>query len=103
MADAIQNVANANEIRQAVQDRAALNGQTLVALEVIWSPAAENDRMSTAELEQNYPELRMIDPNSIAGRVFCQYCSAPFAMELGKCPHCGGPAPRQGPGSQTPA
>jgi uncharacterized membrane protein len=61
----------------------------LAVLEVIWSPVAEDDRMSTAELEQHYPELRKIDEKAIAGRVFCAYCRAPFAMELRACPHCG--------------
>lgn len=63
----------------------------IVALEIIWSPAAEADRLSTAELEQHYPELRKIDETAIAGRVFCAYCRGPFAMELRTCPHCGAP------------
>lgn len=74
---------------------AALEGvaspASLAAVEVIWSPAAEEDRMSTAELEQHYPELRKIDETAIAGRVFCRYCRGPFAMELLECPHCGAP------------
>ena len=46
--------------------------------------------MSTAELEQHFAELRKIlDPASIAGRVFCEYCSGAFPMELLTCPHCG--------------
>ncbi len=100
----IANLGDAAQIRAALDERAALDADTLVALEVVWSPAAENDRMSTAELEQNYPELRLIDPHSIAGRVFCRYCNGPFARELGTCPHCGAPAPKvdqgeeQGPG-----
>lgn len=53
------------------------------------SPAAEEDRMSTAEPEQHYPELVRIDPKSIAGRLFCSCCSGAFAMELLNCPHCG--------------
>jgi uncharacterized membrane protein len=84
--------ADANQIRNALSDRGSVLPQHMVALEVIWSPAAENDRMSTAELEQFYPELRLIDPNSIAGRVFCAYCQGPFPMELLTCPHCGAPA-----------
>ncbi|MGE0784837.1 MAG: DUF1517 domain-containing protein [Sandaracinaceae bacterium] len=67
--------------------------RAIVAMEVIWSPAAENDRMSTAELEQFYPDLEKIDERSIAGRVFCMHCKGPFAMELLTCPHCGAPAP----------
>lgn len=83
---------DANQLRMALDNRAALTADQLAALEVVWSPAAENDRMSTAELEQFYPDMRLIDPNSIAGRIFCTYCRGPFAMELLTCPHCGAPA-----------
>ncbi len=69
------------------------NPQLLVAMEVVWSPAAENDRMSTAELESLYPHLKKLDERSIAGRVFCEYCRGPFAAELLKCTHCGAPGP----------
>jgi uncharacterized membrane protein len=83
---------DAGQIRNALADRGSLSPDDLVALEVVWSPAAENDRMSTGELEQHYPELQLIDPKSIAGRVFCAYCQGPFPMELLNCPHCGAPA-----------
>ncbi len=83
---------DANQIRAALDNRAALTADQLGALEVVWSPAAESDRMSTAELEQFYPDMRLIDPNSIAGRIFCSFCRGPFAMELLSCPHCGAPA-----------
>ncbi len=95
----VVNVQNAGEIRAALDDRAGLTADQLVALEVVWSPAAENDRMSTGELEQFYPEMKLIDPTSIAGRVFCQFCTGPYPMELLNCPHCGAPAPRQPPGT----
>ena len=80
---------DAGEISAALADRAAVTSQELVAIEVVWSPAAEDDRMSTAELEQHYPELVLINPESIAGRIFCSYCGGVFAMELLGCPHCG--------------
>jgi len=83
---------DANQIRSGLDNRAALTADQLGALEVIWSPSDDQDRMSTAELEQNYPEMNLIDPNSIAGRLFCTYCQGPFAMELLNCPHCGAPA-----------
>lgn len=88
---ALSAMPRGDEIKNALRDRSALGAFELVALEVVWSPAAENDRMSTAELEQVYPEMKLIDPSSIAGRIFCAYCSAPFAKELMKCPHCGAP------------
>lgn len=80
---------DAAEIRAALADRSAVTSRDLVAIEVVWSPAAEDDRMSTAELEQHYPELTLIDSRSIAGRIFCSYCGGVFAMELLGCPHCG--------------
>jgi hypothetical protein len=86
------HVHDAAQIRAALSDRGGLQGPQMVALEVIWSPAAENDRMSTAELETVYPELKLIDPNSIAGRIFCAYCNGPFPAELLNCTHCGAPA-----------
>jgi len=83
---------DAGQIRNGLDNRAALTADQLGALEVIWSPSDDADRMSTSELEQNYPEMNLIDPNSIAGRLFCTYCQGPFAMELLSCPHCGAPA-----------
>jgi|GEM_PF-550237 len=83
---------DAAHIKNALQDRSGILPQQLVALEVVWSPAADTDRMSTAELEQFYPEMKLIDPNSIAGRIFCAFCSGPFPAELLSCPHCGAPA-----------
>lgn len=66
-------------------------GLELQAFEAIWSPAAERDRMSTAELEVLYPELQKLDEASQAGRVFCSHCDAPYAGELESCPACGAP------------
>jgi uncharacterized membrane protein len=86
---------DASRIKALLDDFVAVaNPHSLVAMEVIWSPAAENDRLSTAELEALYPHLKKIDERSIAGRIFCGYCRGPFAAELLKCPHCGAPAPR---------
>jgi uncharacterized membrane protein len=89
------DVANARDPAQVRGALTALRGvgpQDLVALEVIWSPAAENDRMSTAELEALYPELsKLASATQATGRVFCKYCSGPFAGELPACPHCGAP------------
>ncbi len=94
----IHTVDNADQLKRLLDDMVAVaNPQTLVAMEVVWSPAAENDRMSTAELEQNYPDLKLIDERSIAGRIFCEYCRGPYAMELLTCPHCGAPAPKTRP------
>ncbi len=69
----------------------ALTPDQLVALEVVWTPATENDRMSTDELEKHYPTLTKLE-GAIGGRVYCSSCRGPYAAELVKCPHCGAPA-----------
>lgn len=84
---------DAQALRQVLESLGRLGPSQLVAMEVIWSPAAEDDRMSTAELEALYPELRRIDEGTIGGRIFCPYCAGPYAAELAKCPHCGAPRP----------
>ncbi len=61
----------------------------IVALEVIWSPAADDDRMSSYELEKLYPELQRIAEG--VGARECRYCHAAFPTELGRCPSCGAP------------
>lgn len=81
--------ANAAHIDSLLAELSAIDATRLVALEVIWSPAVEADRMSTLELEQFYPELRKLDEASIGGRVFCAFCKGPYASELPTCPHCG--------------
>ncbi|MCB9627875.1 MAG: DUF1517 domain-containing protein [Sandaracinaceae bacterium] len=87
----VADVTDANEVRHLLDQVIALDGDSLAVLEVIWSPADEDDRMSTAELEVLYPELRRINEQTLAGRVFCAFCAAPFAKELAVCPHCGAP------------
>lgn len=63
--------------------------EALVALQTVWSPTSEDDRMSSAELEARYPELRRLDDG--VGRVQCASCKAVWAKELGRCPACGAP------------
>lgn len=65
-----------------------VRAEDLVAFEVIWSPAAEEDRMSSLELEALYPELSRT--RSHVGRVRC-VCGVPYAAELLRCPSCGRP------------
>lgn len=85
------------EIRKVLDDLALLTPQTLVALELSWMPADEQDLMSTATLETLHPDMKLL-PGAIGGKTFCGYCKGPFAAELKRCPHCGAPndAPAQG-------
>ena len=91
----IDDPRDAGALRRLLSILSSMVSHQLAAIEVIWSPAAENDRMSTAELETLYPELAKFDERSIAGRVFCAYCNGPYAAELMKCPHCGAPLERR--------
>lgn len=63
----------------------------LTAIDVIWSPSEELDRMSSAELETLYPELTRL-PGAIVGERHCAACGARHAAELARCPACGAPA-----------
>lgn len=86
---------DAGALRSLLDEMAQVaNPSSLVAVEIVWSPAEEQDRMSTAELEAHYPQLKKLDEASVVGRVFCDYCRGPYAAELGECPHCGAPGAR---------
>jgi uncharacterized membrane protein len=80
---------DAAQIQTLLRQLEALDAAQLVAIEIAWTPAVEEDRMSTAELEARHPGLVKI--GGIGGRVFCGYCGGPHAAELEKCPHCGAP------------
>ncbi|MEZ4251800.1 MAG: DUF1517 domain-containing protein, partial [Polyangiales bacterium] len=79
------------DLHVLLQRVVALQPYQIAALEVIWSPAEETDRMSTAELETLYPEMRRLPGELRVGKLICGYCGGPFAAELARCPHCGAP------------
>lgn len=70
------------QLRRTAEDQ-------LLALEIVWTPAAESDRMSTLELEVRHPDLVRLHEDARLGRTFCAHCRGPFAAELPRCPHCG--------------
>jgi uncharacterized membrane protein len=78
------------EVGKVLDDLARLTPDTLVALELSWMPAAEDDLMSTATLEALHPDMKLL-PGALGGRTFCAYCKGPFTKELKYCPHCGAP------------
>ncbi len=77
---------------RALVDVEGLTADELVAFEVVWSPAKDEDRMSSYELERVYPELLRLDDDAALGGVQCRYCMAPYPAELGRCPACGAPS-----------
>lgn len=78
------------DVRRWLEAVRQIKSHDLVAVEVIWTPAAEEDRMSSVELETLYPEMKKLrDATSTAGRTFCDHCGGLFPAELQACPHCG--------------
>jgi hypothetical protein len=65
----------------------AFHARWPLGVELIWSPAEPDDRMSSAELETLYPELARLSDD--VGRVTCAFCGALHAKELRTCPACG--------------
>lgn len=61
----------------------------LAALEVVWSPSIDQDRLSSAEMAVLYPELVSLQGTEAIGRVICRPCKTVYARELGSCPTCG--------------
>ncbi len=88
----VMDARDVTQVKRLLAEFIALDGHTLAAMEVIWSPADEDDRMSSAELATLYPELRQINQTMTLGRIFCNYCGGAFAAEVRECPHCGAPA-----------
>jgi uncharacterized membrane protein len=90
----VSRIGEGEDLRLALESASKLNAGGLVAIEIIWQPAEETDRLSSMELEAKYPRPDLIPiQNALVGKVFCSYCTGPFPAELVTCPHCGAPAP----------
>lgn len=88
-------IRDGQDLRNALEALAYLSAEQLVAVDIVWTPSEENDRMSSMELEARYPRPEMIPiTGALVGKTFCAYCSGPFPAELRSCPHCGAPARR---------
>lgn len=86
----VPRIGDGDNLRRALEVLTSLTAQTLVAMEVVWTPADPEDRMSSVELEALLPgEVFPID-GAMVGKVICAYCGGPFPKELLSCPHCGG-------------
>jgi uncharacterized membrane protein len=53
----LSEVRNAEELRQALSTVGSFSGEQIVALEVIWTPQAENDTLTSEELLTQYSDL----------------------------------------------
>jgi uncharacterized membrane protein len=89
----VTQIGSGEDLRQALDGAGTLDASVLVAVEIVWQPSEETDRMSSMELEARYPRPELIPIlGALVGKVFCSYCGGPFPMELVSCPHCGAPA-----------
>ncbi|HEX7700519.1 MAG TPA: DUF1517 domain-containing protein, partial [Kofleriaceae bacterium] len=89
----IDQIGNGSDLSAALEAAGTLDENTLVAVEIVWQPAEDADRLSSIELEAKYPRPQLIPINgALVGKTFCTYCGGPYAAELVSCPHCGAPA-----------
>jgi hypothetical protein len=92
----VQKIADGEDLRKALEGAAYLGPDLLVAVDVIWMPSEEDDRMSSMELEARYPHPMLIPiQGALVGKMFCGHCSGPFPAELASCPHCGAPSQQE--------
>lgn len=90
----VQRIGSGDDLRQALESASQMSPTSLVAIEIIWQPSEDEDRLSSMELEAKYPRPDLIPiQNALVGKTFCSYCGGPFPAELVSCPHCGAPAP----------
>ena len=88
----VMRVGDGEELRKALEAASNLASNELVAVEVVWMPSEDGDRMSSMEVEAKYPRPALIPiQGALVGKTFCAYCAGPFPGELVSCPHCGAP------------
>lgn len=88
----VSSIGSGDDLRAALEGVGTLDTNTLVAVEIVWQPSEDDDRMSSMELEAKYPAPMIIPiTGALVGKTFCKYCSAPFPAELVSCPNCGAP------------
>jgi uncharacterized membrane protein len=90
-----QDLADAEQVRRCLESLGNLTSAALIAIELVWSPAAKNERVSSAELTRLYPDMHKIRGSSLAGRIRCASCDGPLLAALASCPHCGARVPEQ--------
>jgi uncharacterized membrane protein len=92
----VAHIADGEDLRKALEAASHRPASDLVAIEIVWQPSEDTDRLSSMELEAKYPHPDLIPiRGALVGKTFCSYCGGPFPAELVSCPHCGAPAPGQ--------
>ncbi len=89
----VASIGDGEHLRLALEAASNRTASDLVAIEIVWQPSEENDRLSSIELEAKYPRPDLIPiRGALVGKEFCTYCGGPYPAELVSCPHCGAPA-----------
>jgi uncharacterized membrane protein len=92
----VKKIGHGDDLRAALEAAFYLDEQNLVAVEIVWQPSEETDRLSSLELEAKYPPPELVKINgALVGKAFCAFCGGPYPAELVSCPHCGAPAHRE--------
>jgi uncharacterized membrane protein len=90
----VNRIGSGDDLRQALDAASQIATNNLVAIEIVWQPSKDDDRLSSMELEAKYPHPELIPiQGALVGKTFCSYYGGPFPAELVSCPHCGAPAP----------
>lgn len=98
----VSKIGDGEDLRKAIEALSNRAASDLVAIEIVWQPSEEDDRLSSIELEAKYPRPDLIPiSNALVGKTFCTYCGGPFPAELVSCPHCGAPAREDRPEPQA--
>ena len=94
----VAHIGDGEDLRKALEASSHRSAHDLVAIEIIWQPAEDADRLSSIELEAKYPRPDLIPiTGALVGKMFCSYCGGPYPAELVSCPHCGGRADAERP------
>jgi uncharacterized membrane protein len=89
----VKQIGTGDELRRALEAAGSLETWDLVALEIVWQPSEDADRLSSMELEAKYPAPQLVPiAGALVGKTFCDHCGGPYPAELVSCPHCGAPA-----------
>ncbi|MEH2008579.1 DUF1517 domain-containing protein [Nostoc sp.] len=51
---------SADDLRQALRQIGSIPSEKLLAIEVLWTPQAENDTLTSDDVLANYPDLRLV-------------------------------------------
>lgn len=89
----VRHIADGEDLRKALEAASHRPDADLIAIEIVWQPSEDADRLSSIELEAKYPPPALIPiRGALVGKAFCTYCSGPYPAELVTCPHCGAPS-----------